>query len=215
MKKSIKTLLLTLILLLSINNSVFAETIYTEGALNYVIRDGSIIVVNYFGSSPKVVVPDTIGGYVVTGIAKNALTSEAIEEVVLPETITEIAEGAIITHDHSSKKEDDTPKVVVVDSYNNVIKESIEEMTVDEDYFLSSEEYDEYQELVENKENTSNVFEEEIEDDKQEEDEVFEEIYSVKVSETKKTNYTPYVIVGVVIIIVGIVFIVYKRKNRK
>lgn len=200
--KILKSLVLIPLLLALISTNIFAETIYTEGALNYVIRDGSIVIINYFGSGSKVVVPDHIGGYVVTGIASNALTKECIEKVVIPETVTAIEEGAIIEH---------TP-VAVVDSYGNNVKDSIEDITVDEEFFIDSDEYDELQELEFSDTGDSDVFDEEKEDDKQE-DEPFEEIYSAKVSKEEK-NYTLYIIIGVVVA-VGIVFIIYKRKNKK
>lgn len=201
MKKVLKTLFLSIILVLFVNNAVFAETIYTEGALNYVIRDGSIIIINYFGNESKVVVPDHIGGYIVTGIANNALTKECIEKVVLPETITSIEEGAIIEH---------TP-VAVQDSYGNTITEDIENLAVDEDFFISSEEYDELQGL---EYEDSEIFEDEDTTEVEEKkDEEFEEIYSSKVSSTVKKDDVPLAIIMVCATIAACVILFIKKKN--
>lgn len=207
MKKVLKTLFLSIILVLFVNNAVFAETIYTEGALNYVIRDGSIIIINYFGNESKVTVPDHIGGYIVTGIASNALTKECIKKVVLPETIISIEEGAIIEH---------TP-VAVQDSYGNAITEDIENLAVEEDFFISSEEYDELQDLeyedsdiFEDEEKTEDEDTTEVEEKK---DEEFEEIYSSKVSSTVKKDDVPLVIIMVCATVAACVILFIKKKN--
>ena len=204
MKKMIKIILLVITVLLSSNDSVFAETIYTEGALNYVIRDGSIVIVGYFGVDKEVVVPDHIGTYVVTGIASKALVKDCIEKVILPETVISVEEGAIKEH----------TVAVVEDSYGNTISEDISDIKVEEDFFIDSEEYDKLSDL----ENTDDdVFVDEDEEVKEEEEiesnDEFEEIYSAKTSaETKNTNYYPIIICGVAIV-VGVCLIVRKKIN--
>lgn len=206
--KLLKSLVLIPLLLVLISTNVFAETIYTEGALNYVIRDGSIVIINYFGDSANVKVPDHIGGYIVTGIASNALTKECIEKVELPETITNIEEGAIIEHS----------KVAVVDSYGNTVTEEIEDITVDEDFYVSSEEYDELEELEFVDVDGEDVFEENDskEENKEDTTEEFEEIYSAKVSEevSNNNNNTYILIVIGIIVVFGVVFYIYKRKTN-
>lgn len=208
MNKSIKTVLLTLILLLSINNGILAETIYTEGAINYVIRDGSIVIINYFGNESKVNIPDHIGGYIVTGIASNALTKECIEEVVLPETVVAIEEGAIIEHVPTN----------VVDSYGNTITEDIENIKVDEEFYISSEEYDELESVEYINVNGEDVFEENetVEETQEEEEpEDFEEVYSAKVSTTVEENNYTLVIVCVVAVVCVILFVTLKKRKKK
>lgn len=203
----IKIILLVITVLLSSNDSVFAETIYTEGALNYVIRDGSIVIVGYFGVDKEVVVPDHIGTYVVTGIASKALVKDCIEKVILPETVISVEEGAIKEH----------TVAVVEDSYGNTISEDISDIKVEEDFFIDSEEYDE---LTDIEYEDVDVFDEEgvstnDETDKDEQNiEDTEEIYSSKVSNIKESNNMFPIVVGIVVIASVIVFIV-KKKNVK
>lgn len=210
MNKLMKTVLLTLTLLLSINNIVFAETIYTEGALNYVIRDGSIVVVGYFGTDKEVAVPDQIGGYLVTGVASGALTKDCIEKVILPETITAVEEGAIIEH----------AKVDVEDSYGNTIKENdISDIKVEDDFFIESEEYDILQELDISDDDVFTGETEQEETSKEvntiEEQEDFEEVYSAKVSTTVEENNYTLIIVCVVAVVCVILFVTLKKRKKK
>ena len=75
--------------------NVLAETIYTEGALNYIIVNGSVVIVDYFGTSPDVTIPSYINNAPVVEIAKDAFTDSKAKTIIIPDTVTKINEGAI------------------------------------------------------------------------------------------------------------------------
>lgn len=186
-------------------SNVCAETIYTERAFNYVIRDGSIVIIGYFGTEDTVTVPDHIGTYNVTGIASGALTKECIQKVILPETVSVIEEGAIIEH----------VPTVVEDSHGETVKKDIEDKKVEDGFFIESQEYDEISSLVENQD--YDIFDEKTEDAEVNE-EPFEEIYSSKETivtneKDRIINILPWLIIVTVLGFVG--SIIYKKKNAK
>lgn len=89
--------LLALLVMIAAASSVSfaADTVYTEGALKYTIKNDSITIVGYFGKDKTVTVPNQIAGIPVNTIAKGAFDGTAATEVKLPDTITSIQEGAI------------------------------------------------------------------------------------------------------------------------
>ena len=94
MKKLIPVLL-SLLMALSVAVPAFADTIYTEGALNYTIADESITITDYFGKDAEVTVPASIAGTPVNTIAAGAFAhNDSVKKVNLPDTITSVEEGA-------------------------------------------------------------------------------------------------------------------------
>ena len=94
MKKLIPVLL-SLLMALSVAVPAFADTIYTEGALNYTIVDESITITDYFGKDAEVTVPASIAGTPVNTIAAGAFAhNDSVKKVNLPDTITSVEEGA-------------------------------------------------------------------------------------------------------------------------
>lgn len=80
---------------LAISATAFAATVYTEGALNYTVEDGSISITNYFGKDASVTVPASIAGTPVNTIAKGAFANnDNVKTVNLPDTVTTVEEGA-------------------------------------------------------------------------------------------------------------------------
>ena len=57
-------------------------------------RNGEVFVASYSGKDEVLTIPAQHNGKPVTGIASNAISSENLKTVVLPETITTIEEGA-------------------------------------------------------------------------------------------------------------------------
>ena len=94
MKKLIPVLL-SLLMALAVAVPAFADTVYTEGALNYTIADESITITGYFGKDAEVTVPASIAGTPVNTIAAGAFAhNESVKKVNLPDTITSVEEGA-------------------------------------------------------------------------------------------------------------------------
>ena len=94
MKKLIPVLL-SLLMALAVAVPAFADTVYTEGALNYTIADESITITDYFGKDAEVTVPASIAGTPVNTIAAGAFAhNDSVKKVNLPDTITSVEEGA-------------------------------------------------------------------------------------------------------------------------
>ena len=94
MKKLIPALL-ALLMALAVVVPAFADTVYTEGALNYTIADESITITGYFGKDAEVTVPASIAGTPVNTIAAGAFAhNDSVKKVNLPDTITTVEEGA-------------------------------------------------------------------------------------------------------------------------
>ncbi len=75
-----------------------AGTVYTEGFLNYTVTDGSITIVGCFGDNGTLTVPNMIAGDPVNTIAAGAFVGNAaLKEVILPDSITTVEEGAFGT----------------------------------------------------------------------------------------------------------------------
>lgn len=74
----------------------YADTVYTEGYLKYVLEDEAISICGYFGSETEVTLPSSIAGYPVSKIAKGAFSeSKTVKKIILPDTIMTIEEGAV------------------------------------------------------------------------------------------------------------------------
>ncbi|MDD6645919.1 MAG: leucine-rich repeat protein [Oscillospiraceae bacterium] len=70
----------------------------------YTIIGDNAVITGYFGNDPKLIIPDEIGGYTVTGIGDNAFEGcSELTEIIIPDTVTSIGDFAFkdcvgITH---------------------------------------------------------------------------------------------------------------------
>ena len=82
--KTIKTLLLPAILLLTLPAVVQAQFIFTT-------NNGAIIIRGYTGSGGAIVIPDTTNGYPVTSIGDNAFSDKhSLTSILIPNSVTNI-----------------------------------------------------------------------------------------------------------------------------
>lgn len=65
-----------------------------EGDIEYAIIDDHAVIVGCSSADPETVIPEKLGGYVVTSIYTTAFTSCLSSTIKLPDTITEIRKGA-------------------------------------------------------------------------------------------------------------------------
>lgn len=94
-KSIIKYISISLIITQLLCVNVSAATVYTEGALNYIIENGTIVITKYFGTDPDVVIPSSINNAPVVEIAKGAFDDSNAKTIIIPDTVTNIEEGAI------------------------------------------------------------------------------------------------------------------------
>lgn len=104
---------------------VHAADIYTEGYLEYYLKDNSISICGYFGSENEVTVPASIAGYPVSEIEAGAFSdAETVTKVNLPDTIMRIEEGAfagnqrVIYDSNTSNPTVDVPNDVDIPDQN-------------------------------------------------------------------------------------------------
>lgn len=209
MKKICRLLLIPIIILMMCQD-VNGETIYTEDALKYVIRDNEIVIVKYFGLEEEVTIPRTINNIPVTMIAAGAFVDTAAVTVIIPDSIAYIEEGAFssdtsyisendIEYDpvepHNPNKPEEGEHIIengeeVADIASNEIEESGEIGDVDVDGNV----------IVNNKPQSQT-------DDHR----ISEEIYSAKAS---NVSYIIYIAVGAIVII-AFIYINKKFKNDR
>lgn len=96
MKKILTTIISILIIITLNSNVVFGDpTVYTDGALNYVINDDeSIEIIEYFGDYKEYTIPRSIGGITVTRIADKAFKDKTLDKIELPDTIEYVSPTA-------------------------------------------------------------------------------------------------------------------------
>lgn len=92
--KKVLNLLIIPIILLSFCINVFAETIYTEDTLKYIIRDNEVVIVKYFGTEEVVTIPRTINSMPVTTIASGAFVDTFAKKVIMPDSVVYVEAGA-------------------------------------------------------------------------------------------------------------------------
>ena len=97
MKKFMKVLMSCLVTCMVVQPLyAYADTVYTEGYLEYILEGESISICGYFGSDKEVTIPSTIAGYPVSKIKKETFSkSNTVTKIILPDTIMTIEEGAI------------------------------------------------------------------------------------------------------------------------
>lgn len=62
----------------------------TTAVFRYAVRDGSVTILAYTGSSLHVTIPSHVGELPVTRIGENAFRASAVKTVAIPDTVTEI-----------------------------------------------------------------------------------------------------------------------------
>ena len=62
----------------------------TTEVFRYAVRDGSVTILAYTGSSLHVTIPSHVGELPVTRIGENAFRASAVKTVAIPDTVTEI-----------------------------------------------------------------------------------------------------------------------------
>lgn len=92
--KKIFQILIIPIILLSLCVDVCGETVYTEDAFKYVIRDNEVVITKYFGTEEEVTIPRLINNMPVTVIATGAFVDTYAKLVYLPDSIAYIEPGA-------------------------------------------------------------------------------------------------------------------------
>ena len=100
-KKLIVVITSLMAMLLLSSTVAFAEnvTTYTQGALYYTVGDASVTITGCFGKDETVEVPASIAGNPVNTIAAGAFTgNNYVKEVILPDTIMTIEEGAFASN---------------------------------------------------------------------------------------------------------------------
>lgn len=86
----------TLLVMLLTCLSVSAET---EGDFTYTVSDGNAVITKYSSDESNVVIPDTLGGYKVTGIGDRAFIScTKIKSITIPASITHMDYGAFMNY---------------------------------------------------------------------------------------------------------------------
>lgn len=76
------------------NITLYAKWVDSADAFNYDISNGTITITSYNGSSYNVVIPQTLNGYTVTGIADSAFVNSNIGILTIPSSVNSIAAGA-------------------------------------------------------------------------------------------------------------------------
>ena len=114
MKKLLISIAIIPIICLSLCNNILAETVYTEGTLNYVIRNGTIVITKYFGRESSVTVPSSINNLPVIEIASGAFVDTNAKDVIIPDTVINIAADSM---DSNVKYEIVDEAAVIKDNY--------------------------------------------------------------------------------------------------
>ncbi len=70
--------------------TTISETEEAVSEFEYSVRSGEVIITKYTGNSSSVVIPEEIDGMPVVSIARWALEDSGIEDLTLPETMTEL-----------------------------------------------------------------------------------------------------------------------------
>lgn len=126
MVKGLKYIVTLVLLSMLLSVQVCAEDIYTEGYLEYHLRDNIISICGYFGNESEVTVPASIAGYPVSEIGAGAFADAGtVTKVNLPDTIMRIEKGAfaggqtVIYDSNTSDPTFDAPNDVEMPDDNN------------------------------------------------------------------------------------------------
>ena len=95
MRKRVSCFLLTIALFLGLCLPALAAETYIHGYFRYTVEDQSVTIIAYTGREAEVTVPNMIAGNPVNTIAAGAFSENPyVKTVYLPDTVTEIQEGA-------------------------------------------------------------------------------------------------------------------------
>ncbi len=93
----------TKVWLLSFVLGLLSLTVQAQNSFTHTTNSGAITITGYTGSSNAVTIPASINGYPVVSIALNAFSSNTIiKSLVMPDTITSVANGSLHTIIHSA-----------------------------------------------------------------------------------------------------------------
>ena len=236
--KNILTAIICISLLFS--NVVFADdTVYTDGALLYVIEDdGNITIVEYFGREDTVEVPMAIGEHFVTSIGPKAFADSDVKSVDLPDTITSIASNAFDDISSVSIKYYD-PSKKYVEKENPIIEVKPQEKDPIEEPKEEKEE-NQKEETKEDNKKSENVIDVEINDIQLDNENIFDEndvvhdetyttdevdptinvdeqssnqTYSVETKVVSNYSFNIYGYIAIVVTFVCVFIIIKKRKK--
>lgn len=80
--------------------------VQSSGDFQYVVMgDGTAKVTKYIGSDTQLVLPQALDGYTVTSLGENAFAYTKVSDIVCPESLRTIEEGAFWSSDHLSRIE--------------------------------------------------------------------------------------------------------------
>lgn len=235
MKRKFKLIsILTIITTLLFNSIIFADDIiYYEGPLKYKINNnGTVTIVDYYGTDKEVKVPMSMGRFIVTEIAPGAFKDSGVEKVQIPDTIISIDEDAfdnidsikinyfdvndevveteinIIYHESNDKNESENNKNQIIDvsTINNEDKkDTVTDIEITEEEIIEEE----------NKETIDEINEQQpsyITTDSNEQDDLNPGEFSSSISLT--TGGYLSIVAIVLIILIGIVIIIRKKRNK-
>lgn len=104
------------------------DNIYGHGYFEYKIIDNGIVIVNYLGNEEEVSIPNSIANMPVYKIEKNAFIKGCIKVVKIPDTVTEIEDGAIglnitivLDYNHIDNPNNDVKNDDIPLNNNNII----------------------------------------------------------------------------------------------
>lgn len=209
MKKLLISIAIIPIICLSLCNNILAETVYTEGTLNYVIRNGTIVITKYFGRESSVTVPSSINNLPVIEIASGAFVDTNAKDVIIPDTVINIAADAM---DSNVKYEIVDEAAVIKDNY-------IQEETKDTTDSDSKENIDK-SETVDIDEPESNIDDGKevvvIEDEIVEtgDVEIIEDNNSIDTTQENNEEHSTNIILFIVIGVVALFVFIYNKKHK-
>lgn len=192
---------------------VNAETVYTEGALKYVIRDNEIVIIKYFGLEEEVTIPRIINNIPVTSIAAGAFADSAAVTVIIPDSIAYIEEGAFssditIINEEDIEDEPDDPINPEKKEEGQPIVEGGEE-TAD----ISIDAIEKGGEVGEIDSDNSAITNKNIQN-KTDDHRISEAKYNEIAKESTRRTIIIYAVIGACVILIGYI-IVKKIKNSK
>lgn len=209
MKKLLISIAIIPIICLSLCNNILAETVYTEGTLNYVIRNGTIVITKYFGRESSVTVPSSINNLPVIEIASGAFVDTNAKDVIIPDTVINIATDAM----------DSDVKYEIVDEATVIKDNYIQEETKDTTDSDSKENIDK-SETVDIDEPESNIDDGKevvvIEDEIVEtgDVEIIEDNNSIDTTQENNEEHSTNIIFFIVIGVVALFVFIYNKKHK-
>lgn len=84
MKKTLITIFLSLLTVLTLTNTVFADDTYYQGDFEYKIENNGITIIGYYGDETYVQIPYNIGTYLVKKIDTNAFDNTPVNTISEP-----------------------------------------------------------------------------------------------------------------------------------